>query len=349
MFEKFRVPWNEIEKELEGRVEEVFLKVFETIDDTHQDLKTLRETYPSLNEVALAHEIIKDSSKTTAMIGGGAAVPDLVPGIGWTAMVASLIGDYCLTLREEMGMLLKFSFLFDHDSEDIQREKDVISLLMFISRDKDKTPFAREIVEDVDKLQIDVLSRKIMVRVGVQLGLKFFKKKLVAFIPGIGIALSGGVNYLGTRTLGKLGIEFFQNKAEFIRVHGQSSTNLEVTKRASIQMMVNLMKMGGEPTEFQKEILKDSLEIFGYSDEERSAVNEDLSRSDISPIAIRDIRQMTDEDKGYVLKQGLKILVDSVSSKQENYLEFITRAFGLTQNDLRTIRKETREQENSAS
>ncbi len=341
MFDKFKVPWGDIEKELEGRVEEVFLKVFETIDDARQDLKTLREAYPNLNEVALAHEVIKESSKTTAMIGGGAAIPDLVPGIGWTAMIASLIGDYCLTLREEMGMLLKFSFLFDLDSEEIQRKKDVISLLMFVSRDKDKTPFAREIVEDMDKLQIDVLSRKILVRVGVQLGLRFFKKKLLAFIPGVGIALSGGVNYMGTRTLGKLAIDFFQNKAEFIRVHGQSSSNLEVTKRASVQMMVNLMKMGGEPSAAQEEVLRDSLEIFGYSEEERTAVEEDLAQADISPIAIRDIRQMTEEDKAYVLKQGLKILSGSVNSKQENYLEFITRAFGLTQNDLRQIRKET--------
>ena len=141
-------------------------------------------------------------------------------------------------------MLLKFSFLFDPDCELEQRKRDVVSLLMFIARDKDKNAFAKEVLEDIEKVQIDVLSRKILIRVGVQLGLKFFRKKLMAFIPGIGIALSGGVNFLGTRQVGKLGIDFFRNKAEFIRVHGQSSTNLEVTKRAALQMMVNLCKMG---------------------------------------------------------------------------------------------------------
>jgi len=57
---------------------------------------------------------------------------------------------------------------------------------------------------------------------------------------------------------------------------------------------------------------------------------------------------MTEEDKVYVLKQGLKILEGGSSSKQENYLEFVTRAFGLTQNDLRKIRENGSEAEAEA-
>ena len=198
-------------------------------------------------------------------------------------------------------------------------------------------------ITDMEKVQIDVLSRKILIRVGVQLGLKFFRKKLMAFIPGIGIALSGGVNFLGTRQVGKLGIDFFRNKAEFIRVHGQSSTNLEVTKRAALQMMVNLCKMGEKVLDSQKTVINDAMDIFGYSEKEQSAVMSELDNAEITPIAIKDIRRMTDDDRRYVLKQGLKILEDSVSTKQENYLEFITRAFGLTQTDLKKIRDQIKE------
>ena len=240
-------------------------------------------------------------------------------------------------------MLLKFSFLFDPDCELEQRKRDVVSLLMFIARDKDKNAFAKEVLEDIEKVQIDVLSRKILIRVGVQLGLKFFRKKLMAFIPGIGIALSGGVNFLGTRQVGKLGIDFFRNKAEFIRVHGQSSTNLEVTKRAALQMMVNLCKMGEKMDDSQKTVITDAMDIFGYSEKEKTAVVTELDSPEITPIAIKDIRRMTDDDRKYVLKQGLKILENSVSTKQENYLEFITRAFGLTQTDLKKIRDQIKQ------
>ena len=115
MLDWFKVPWDEIEKELESKVESVFLKGFETITDTEQELDVVRKRFPDLNEVALGNEIIKDSSKVTAVIGGGAALPDLIPGLGWAAMTTTLVGDFCLTLREEMSMLLKFSFLFDPD------------------------------------------------------------------------------------------------------------------------------------------------------------------------------------------------------------------------------------------
>ena len=343
MLDWLKVPWDDIEKELESKVESVFLKGFETITDTEQELEEVRKRFPNLNEVALGNEIIKDSSKVTAVIGGGAALPDLIPGLGWVTMTTTLVGDFCLTLREEMSMLLKFSFLFDPDCEIEQRKRDVVSLLMILARDKDKNAFAKEVLEDMDKVQIDVLSRKILIRVGVQLGLKFFRKKLMAFIPGIGIALSGGVNYLGTRQVGKLGIDFFRNKAEFIRVHGQSSTNLEVTKRASLQMMINLAKMGEKVSENQKTMVLDAMDIFGYTESEKEALLADLGGSDITPITVKDIRKMTDDDRKYVLKQGLQILGQSATTKQENYLEFITRAFGLTQTDLKKIKQQLKE------
>ena len=85
------------------------------------------------------------------------------------------------------------------------------------------------------------------------------------------------------------------------------------------------------------------MDIFGYSDKEQNAVMSELDNTEITPIAIKDIRRMTDDDRRYVLKQGLKILEDSVSTKQENYLEFITRAFGLTQTDLKKIRDQIKE------
>ena len=345
----FKIPWEDIEKELENRVEEVFLKFFETIDDTEEDLKEIRKKFPNLNEVALANEIINESSKVTALIGGGAALPDLIPALGWTAMSATLVGDFCLTLREEMGMLLKFSFLFDPDSDIETRKKDVIRLLMFLARDKDKTPFAKEVLDDIEKVQVDVLSRKILIRVGVQLGVKFFRKKLMALIPGIGIALSGGVNYIGTKSVGKLGIEFFQNKAEFIRVHGQSTSNLEVTNRAILQIMVNLCKMGDSVSEDQRKDMNDLMEVFGYTNDEKEALLKQLDEEDITPISIKDIRKMTDEDRRYVLKQGIKVMPQNASSKQENYLEFITRAFGLSQLELKKLKKELQGEEEEAS
>jgi len=340
MMEWMKIPWDDIEKELEKRVADVFLKVFETIDDTEEEIQELKEQFPRLNERALAHEIIKDTSKRTAVIGGGAALPDLIPGAGWAAMSATLVGDFCLTLREEMSMLLKFSFLFDPDCENQQRKRDVIAFLMFLARDKNNSAFAKEVLEEVDGVHIDVLSRKILIRVGVQLGLKFFRKKLLALIPGLGIALSGGVNYIGSRSVGKLGIEYFRNKAEFVRVHGQSSTNMVVTNRATLQMMVNLAKMGGELSDEQRELIQDQMTFFGYEKKDQEVVLADLKKEEVTPISIKDIRQMTNEDRLYVLKQGLKILPEKTTTKQENYLEFITRAFGLTQFDLKKVRDE---------
>ena len=98
-------------------------------------------------------------------------------------------------------------------------------------------------------------------------------------------------------------------------------------------MMVNLCKMGEKIEDSHKTVITDAMDIFGYSEKEQNAVISELDSPEITPIAIKDIRRMTDDDRKYVLKQGLKILESSISTKQENYLEFITRAFGLTQTD----------------
>ncbi|MCJ8346226.1 hypothetical protein MJH12_11845 [bacterium] len=339
MFKLPSIPWEEIEKQLEEKVGDVFFKVFETIDDKEEQVKVLRKEFSSLNERALADEVIKSTSQKTAMIGGAAALPDLLPGVGWAAMTASLIGDFCLTLREELGMLLQFSFLFDSDEALDQRKKDVISFLIFLSRDKDTNAFAKEVLEEVQQFQFDQISKKIMIRIGVQLGLKFFRKKMVAFIPGLGIALSGGVNYLGTRSVGAMGIKFFENKAEFIRVHGQSSSNMEVTNRTTMQMVINIVKMGTSISDEQRSAIDANLSIFGYSEDEKKSWNDELEKDEINPIAMKDIKAMTDEDKKYVMRQGLKILPDSPHSRQRGYIDFITRAFGLTPADVNNIQK----------
>ena len=65
MLDWFKVPWDEIEKELESKVESVFLKGFETITDTEQELGQVRKRFPDLNEVALGNEIIKDRKENT--------------------------------------------------------------------------------------------------------------------------------------------------------------------------------------------------------------------------------------------------------------------------------------------
>ncbi|MCO4783892.1 MAG: hypothetical protein KC646_16305 [Candidatus Cloacimonetes bacterium] len=343
MFKLPSIPWEDIEKQLEEKVGDVFLKVFETIDDKEEEVQKLRKEFTTLNEKALADEVIKQTSQKTAVIGGAAALPDLLPGIGWTAMIASLIGDFCLTLREELGMLLQFSFLFDKDENLGQRKKDVISFLVFLSRDKDNNAFAKEVLEEVQQFQFDQISKKIMIRIGVQLGIKFFKKKMISFIPGIGIALSGGVNYLGTRSVGALGIKYFENKAEFIRVHGQSSSNMEVTNRTTMQMMINIIKMGSSISDAQKEAINSNLEIFGYSEDEKKAWTDELEKDEINPIAMKDIKAMTDEDKKYVLRQGLQIMPSSPHNRQRGYIDFITRAFGLTPSDVNAIKKQVEE------
>ncbi len=340
MFGRFRIPWDDIEKELETRVQDVFLKVFETMGDTAKEVEALRKRFPNLNENALAQEIIRETSNRTAVIGGGAALPDLIPGMGWSAMIVTLAGDFAMTLRETMAMFLKFSFLFEPDETEQQRKKDVVSLLVFMSKDSSSAGFARETLDDLQKLKLDVAFRKVFVRAAVHLGIKVMKKKLFAFVPGLGIALSGGVNYLGTRQAGRLGVDYFRNKAEFLRRSGAGAISLETTQKATVQMMVNLIKMG-EKSETQLESLEDTMEMFGFKNEIRAEIRSDLQKKEITPIPIKDIKAMSQEDRRYVLKQGLK-LAPRPTSKQENYLEFINRAFGLTQVDMKNLRDEVR-------
>lgn len=344
MFKFFKLPWDMIESELEARVGELFDKFFDSIEDSQSELEELKKQHPSFNETALAKEIINQVSKKTAMIGGSAALPDLVPGAGWSVMIASLVGDYCFTLREYMSMFMRFSYLFDPDCELRQRKKDVISLLIFLARDKKNNAFAQEVLDDIKKLHMDVMARKIVIRSGVQLGLKFFRKKLFAFLPGVGIALSGGVNYLGARAAGNLGMDYFQDKAEFMRVHGQASSNVEVTSRAVIQIMINLVKMDDQACAEAKNKIDEMFDIFGYSEEEKAGFKKDFDKKEITPIPIKDIRLMKEDDKKYVLKQGLKMLGGQQTTKQQNYLEFITRAFGLTPADMNRIKAELNEE-----
>ena len=168
-------------------------------------------------------------------------------------------------------------------------------------------------------------------------------KKLISFIPGLGIALSGGVNYMGTRSVGNLGIKYFENKVEFIRVHGQSSSNMEVTNRTTMQMIINIVKMGATISEDQKNIINDTLDIFAFDEKQKKAWLDELEKEEINPIAIKDIKAMSTDDKKYVLREGLKIMPEKPQSKQSGYIDFITRAFGLNPSEVSAIKKEIQE------
>ncbi|MBI4859800.1 MAG: DUF533 domain-containing protein [Candidatus Riflebacteria bacterium] len=327
------LPWKDMGDYLEKSVEKTFDTIFSTLDGIEGEVKVLLDKDLQLSRDKLAEEIISQSSKATAMIGGSAALPDLLP-TAWPALIPSIAGDFALTLRAELAMLLKLAYLYGPDLPREERKKEAVGILAaYRAPEGERGSAAREVGIDVMKIGSKHVTRKAFVVLAKKLAERYFKKKLVAVVPVVGIALSGGVNYLGTRSLGDFAKRYYQNRR--VPETEVSSVSGEVAhfQRCYLQVMINMAKIDRQVPKEEEDLLKDSLLMFGYPKEEQERFLADLHNLEVNnPITHEDIGRLTEEDCRFILKQGIAMIyADKKKSIQEaNYLEVLRKRFSLT-------------------
>ena len=157
---------------------------------------------------AASEEIIRHFSTRTAVSGGLAALPALLPGVGTLAAVAGgTLADVGLVLKFEVEMALTLSHLHGFDITR-EEERNLAFLLASVSTYDAKSGgnFFADVVQaegialwkytprQVGKLLLTVLSRLALLQVG---------KGLARAVPFVGIAVGSSMNKVLTRRVGE--------------------------------------------------------------------------------------------------------------------------------------------------
>jgi|GEM_PF-1022043 len=339
------IPWKELGEYLEKSVEKTFDTIFSTLDGIEGEVKVLMDRDLQIPREMLAEEIIQQSSKATAMIGGSAALPDLLP-TAWPMLVPSICGDFALTLRTEVAMLLKLAYLFGPELPREDRKKEAVGILAaYRAPEGEPGSAAREVGLDMVRIGSKHVSRKAFVALARKLGERFLRKKLVAIVPILGVALSGGINYMGTRSLGDYALAHYRTRKFSESEAAGVASEVTHFQRCYLKTMINVAKIDRLVTKEEEDLLKDSLMMFGCSKEEQERYFAHLHNLDsIDPITNDEIGRLSEEDCRFILKQGIAMMyADRKKTMQEtNYLEVLRKRFGLNPDSVNVLENEVR-------
>lgn len=330
---------------IEASVTSTFDTLFDTLAGIEGEVKVLLDQQLQLSRDRIAEEIISDCARATAMIGGSAALPDLLP-VGWAVLVPAFVGDFTLTLRTELAMLLKLAYLYGPDLPRDDRKKEAVGILAaYRAPEGEAGSAARGVGIDMVKLGGKHITRKAFVALAKKLAERFLKKKLIAVVPVIGIAFSGGVNYVGSRSLGEFARKYYQGRKFPDSETASVSSEVQHFQRCYIQVMINMAKIDRQVTKEEEDLLKESLRMFGYSKEEQDKFLADLHDLDsANPITSDDIGRLSEEDCRFILKQGIAMMyADGKKAIQEaNYLEVLRKRFGLNPEVVNNLESQVR-------
>jgi uncharacterized membrane protein YebE (DUF533 family) len=324
----FKVPWGDIERYLEENSESLFQSLFSGQDSIEDEVKGLIDKDIDLYRDKVADQLIAAAAQRTMWIGGGAALPDLLP-IGWAALVPAIGADFFLTLKEDGNMLLKLAYLYGRELSRDERAREALGFLTLAGDGELDGGASVEPGKLLGLIGTKHVSKKLFVEIAKRLGMRFYRKKLVALIPGLGILLSGGVNYYSTRRIGEYAKDFYQKRAETGSWGSKSPMKaMDSFQRTYIQVLLNMAKVDQRVTPDEVTILKDSLLMFGLDGPEQAAVLGKLDDvENLEPIEERLVTGLSSEDRRYILKQGIHMLyADRKKSPEEaSYLEVLSR------------------------
>lgn len=344
-----KIPWKQIEDYVEESVGQTFDTIFATLDGIEGDVKAQMDKDLQKNLDKLADEIIADSSKKTGAIGAGAAVPDLIPVGGWPVLIASIGTDFTLTLREELSMLSKLAYLYGQDRSQEIRKREAVALLAAVRAADDST--RGNSAEEVGKLMAMMgakhISRKMLVQIAKEIAKRFYKRKLLAVVPVLGIGLSGGVNYYSTRALGDRAKRYYQNRQMQNPEVENIASEIQHFQRCYLQILVNMAKVDKNVPPEESEFLHDAMMMFGCTAAEQDAYRADLEdREALKSVSLEDLRRLSLEDRNFILKQAIAMmLVSGRTSRQEKtYLEKLKKDLGVDGETASRLETEAREE-----
>lgn len=340
-----KLPWKKIGGYLEGTVEKTFGTIFNTLDGIEGEVKVLRDKDLQLSRDKLAQDLISDAAKQTAVIGGTAALPDILP-THWPALIPSICADFGLTLRAQTSMLLKLAYLYGPDLSREDRKKEVIGILAsFGAPEEEDASSAVQVSKDMFRVGSKHLSSKALVMLGRKLGERFIRKKLLAVVPILGIAISGGVNYYGTQHLGDFAREYYRRR-KFSDADSQTlSSEVRHFQDCLLLTLVNMAKVDRVVSPQEETYFKDQMMMFGYAPGEQEKWSGELKDvENVRNLSSEDIGKLAEDEKRFILKQAISMMyADREKSIQEaNYLEVLRKRFSISNETLTRLEQEVK-------
>ena len=319
-----KIPWDEIWKSVDEASTRSFHSIFDSLDGLEAEVQGLIDKDLDVYREKVAEEIIEEACRNTALIGGAAALPDLLPLAGWSTFIGAVAADFALTLRTDLSMLMKLAYLYGQDVSREERKKQAVSLLAVVGGGKSgKGTVAGEASKLMGMIGTKHISRKLLVRLGRELGERFFRKKLVKLIPGVGILLSGGVNYYSTRLLGDCGQDYFIDNAQENETAASASDDMQVFHRVYLAVLSNIAKLDGNVSDDEITSLKDSMLMFGYSSAEQSHYLDELHKvNHIEEVASEDVTTLSADACSFIISSATEMMevTDNPSPEQKDYL-----------------------------
>lgn len=196
----------------ENKKGEKLLSVIEHLlrdeDEIIADVEKRKGQNPELERDELAEQIVASFSNLSAISGGAAALPAIIPGWGTlTTIVGGALLDTALLLKFEVEMALSLCWLYGYDIRE-KHERQMAFLLASITTYNVKSDgnFILDVVQaegvaiwnyaprQVSKLLLFVLGRLALMGAG---------KSLLRALPIVGVAIGSGVNKVLTTNVGK--------------------------------------------------------------------------------------------------------------------------------------------------
>lgn len=167
---------------------------------------------------AVERELVSHYSNRTAIAGGAAALPGLVPGLGsLTAVLGGGLLDMTFCLKYEVEMVLALAAARGYDIEDARERK--LAYLLAAAHTYEASG-GKNPLPDLVKTELDAIWRYTPRQLGKLVGALFVKlaiqlagKGLARAIPFIGVVVSSAANKTLTARVGKSIIAAFDKRA----------------------------------------------------------------------------------------------------------------------------------------
>jgi len=164
-------------------------------------------------------QLVSSYSNRTALAGGAAALPGLIPGLGsLAAVLGGGLLDMTLCLKFEVEMVLALAAARGYDIED-KRERQLAYLLA--AAHTYEASGGRNPLPDLIKTEIDAIWHytprqlgKLVAALFVKLALLFAGKGLTRAIPFIGVVVSSAANKTLTSRVGKSIIKALDQRSQ---------------------------------------------------------------------------------------------------------------------------------------
>lgn len=208
----------EVEDQEQGRklltaVERILADTDSLVALSKQHLEKARQKkLPSEDAVrdAAALEVVRHFSNRSAVSGGLAALPGIVPGAGTlVAALGGTLADMCFMLKFEVEMALVLSHLYGFDITR-QDERQLAFLLASVSTYDAKREGERSAVVDLAETQGIAFwkyapreASKVLVSVMTKIALLSVSKGFFRALPLVGIAVGSSMNKVLTQRVGE--------------------------------------------------------------------------------------------------------------------------------------------------